>query len=92
MERAGRSGPNFSRAPGRAGAYFAGDWTAERIKTPFILPILCCQFTVKTNGAFLATNLVQSMTGPGRLLPVVPIRFGVFGRLLSSRKQPFAGF
>jgi hypothetical protein len=28
------------RAATRAGAFFAGDWIAERMKTPFILPIL----------------------------------------------------
>ena len=34
------SGANFSHAAGRAGAFFTGDWTAERMRTPFILPIL----------------------------------------------------
>lgn len=36
-ERTGRIVANFSRAPGRAGGYFARDWIAERITLPFIL-------------------------------------------------------
>ncbi len=40
MGRKEVSGANFSHAGGRAGAFFTGDWTAERMKTPFILPIL----------------------------------------------------
>ena len=34
------SGENCSHAAGRAGAFFTGDWIAERMRTPFILPIL----------------------------------------------------
>ncbi len=34
------SGPHFSRTAGRAGAFFAGGWAGNRIRTPFILPIL----------------------------------------------------
>jgi len=31
------SGANFSRAVGRAGAFFAGAWSAERMRTSLIL-------------------------------------------------------
>jgi hypothetical protein len=40
MGRKEVSGVNFSHAVGRAGAFFTGDWAAERMKLPFILPIL----------------------------------------------------
>ena len=40
MGRKEESGANFSHAAGRAGAFFTGDWIAERMRTPFILPIL----------------------------------------------------
>jgi hypothetical protein len=33
------SGPHFSRTAGRAGAFFAVDRIAERMRTPLILPI-----------------------------------------------------
>jgi hypothetical protein len=45
MGRKEVSGANFSHASGRAGAFFTGDWIAERMRTPFILPILRKFFT-----------------------------------------------